>query len=357
MSSKAPYVGSISSMMPSSPKTSQQQSISSSSNNEPNGETSHVDPQGLSTIQIQANPFFHTNPLYYLDILNPMPSYTQIPIIPSPEGPIQNASPSCKNMNTFQESPMHIENIVPSLEVALCQEDNLKNEETTPIINQDQDTKTLQPHPMVEKDPTSIEYNDDPLVPFHFFQDDPLPCQEKSILLNPIPNPLPKQDQDASSTFLNGPIQNELSNTFPTLSNGPLPCQDQIISLFPCHNSPCFPQESTMPIKPSHDPIIPFKPPPPQNGLASSIKSKKKPFVKKIFQSMHYQRKGLDIHEHDILEPPDIKENLHYNGYIAHSQDVGIPHKSYISPVKSKYMPSPSPLPSILGPYIPPSLM
>lgn len=58
MSSKAPYVASISSMMPSSPKTSQQQSIPSPSNNEPNGETSYIDPQGLSTVQIQANPFF-----------------------------------------------------------------------------------------------------------------------------------------------------------------------------------------------------------------------------------------------------------------------------------------------------------
>lgn len=252
---------------------------------------------------------------------------------------------------------MHIKNTTPSLEVALCQEDNLKNKETSPIINQDQDTKTLQSHPMVEKYPTSLKSHDDPLIPFHFFQDDPIPSQEKSIFPNPIPNPLPKKDHDASSTFSNDPIQNEVSNTLPTPSNGPLPCQDQSIPLFPYHNSLCFPQESIMPIKPSHDPIIPCKPPPPENGLASSIKSKKKLFVKKIFQSMHYQRKGLDIHEHGILEPPDIKDNLDYTGYIAHSQDVSIPHKSYISLVKSKYTPSTSPLPSILGPYMPPSLM
>lgn len=101
MSSKAPYVASISSIMPSSPKTSQQQSIPSPSNNEPNGETSHIDPQGLSIVQIQAKPFFYINPLYDLDILDPMPSCTPIPIIPTLQGPIQNASPSCKNMSTF----------------------------------------------------------------------------------------------------------------------------------------------------------------------------------------------------------------------------------------------------------------
>ena len=64
-----------------------------------------------------------------------MTSCTPIPIIPTLEDPTQNAFPLYENMNTFQESPMHIENTTPSLEVAPCQEDNLKNEETSPIIN------------------------------------------------------------------------------------------------------------------------------------------------------------------------------------------------------------------------------
>lgn len=266
MSSKDPYVTSIPSMIPSSPKTSQHQSILSPSNNE----TSHVYLQGLSRMEIQVNANIDTSSSKDLKIPDPMPSCTPIPKIPTLESPIRNASPSCKNMNTFQESSMHINNITSSLEMASCQDDNLKNEKPSPIINQDQDTKTPQSHVMIEKDPISLESHDDPLIPFHLFQDDPFPSQEKNIFPNPIPNPLPKQDHDASSTFSNDPIQNEESNTLPTLSNGPLPCQDQSIPSSPCHNPPCSPQGSIMPTNPSHDRIILYIPFPPHNGLTSS---------------------------------------------------------------------------------------
>lgn len=150
VSSNGLHVASISSMMPPSFKASQQQSISYPSNNEPNDETFHVGPQGLS------------------------------------QGPS---------------------------------------------------------HPMVEKNLTSLESHEDPIIPFYFFQDDPLPSQEKSML--------PKKDHDASSTFSNDPIQNEESNT---LSNGPLPCQDQSIPSSPFHNAPHSSQRSIMSTKPPHDP-------------------------------------------------------------------------------------------------------
>lgn len=294
MSSKAPHVASTSSTMSSSPKASQQKSIPSPSNNEPKDDTFHVDPQGLSPMEIQANPNLDTRSCNYLKIQDYMPSCTPIPNIPTPESSIQKASPSCQNMNSFQESPMPMQNPIPSLEVASCQEDNLKNEEISPIINQDQDTKTPQSHTLVDQD----------LIPL-------------------------ESHHDASSTFSNDPIQTEEPNTLSTLSNGPLPCQDQSIPSSPCHNPPCPPQDSIsqddhiMPPYPPKAPIISLSPPcdpnilvqvvnkplisqmdsptsigsgllcdliissipyPPQNGLMSSSKSKNYPISQRINQ-------------------------------------------------------------------------
>lgn len=198
MSSKAPYVASIPSMMSSSPS---------------NNEMSHVYLQGLSPMKIQVNPNTNTSSYKDLKILDPMPSCTTIPNVPTPKSH-SKCFPSMQNMNTFQESSMNINNITPSLEVTPCQEDNLKNEETSPIINQDQDTKTPQSHLMIEKYPTSLESHGNPFIPFHFFQDELLPSQEQRILPNPILNPLPKQDHDASSTFSNDPIQMKSQRLF-----------------------------------------------------------------------------------------------------------------------------------------------
>ena len=83
----------------------------------------------------------------------------------------------------------------------------------------------------------------------------------------------------------------------------------------------------------------------PKNGLPSSSKY--------CTHQKYYWVKGTNIAEKSMSKPFPIKENSkgHDLNPKAHSQGVGIPSK-----YRSKCIPPPSPLPSILGPYVPSSI-
>lgn len=100
---------------------------------------------------------------------------------------------------------------------------------------------------------------------------------------------------------------------------------------------------------PLQDLIISLISYPPHNGLASSSQRKEYPTSQDI-----HKGKGVDLHKQESLH---VKENIKGHGLNEIPQDVGTPTKSNIPPSKSKHTPSPSHLPSILGPYIPSSSM
>ncbi|GLJ37402.1 hypothetical protein SUGI_0759380 [Cryptomeria japonica] len=247
-------------------------------------------------------------------------------------------------------------------------------------------------------------------IPVHPIPNDPLPFHEKNVLSNPIGIPLPKKDQDIPSILYDDPIKSQDQSTFKEDSND-LPRQDQIISLnppqdpfvppSPCPNAPYTLQDrisfddpiiSSIPSleepiiepcplhnpSPPHDPnpthdsnvsvqdvhepstcimgsstlvqsdplqdlIISLISYPPHNGLASSSQRKEYPTSQDI-----HKGKGVDLHKKESLH---VKQDLKVHVYTTHSQDIGIPLS------KSEHIPSPSSLPSILGPYIPSSFM
>lgn len=114
MSINGPHVSSTSSSISSSPKASQQATLPPL-NNESNDDTFHVNPQGISPIEIQENTNLDKNTFHASKILDHIPSYTPILVMCTPNSPMKDPSLPCPKLEPLQESSMIIQTPTLSL--------------------------------------------------------------------------------------------------------------------------------------------------------------------------------------------------------------------------------------------------